>query len=38
MPPVVPPDTVQAAGGLGHHWGSSGGFPRGNELEHMLGI
>jgi hypothetical protein len=34
--PIVPPDTVQVAGNLSHHWGLSGGFPQGSEPEHDL--
>jgi hypothetical protein len=35
--PIMPPDTVQITGNLGHHWGPNGGLPQGNGLECMPG-
>jgi hypothetical protein len=36
-PPNSAPDTVQAAGNLGYHWGPNRGPPWGTGPEHRLG-
>jgi hypothetical protein len=38
MPPRMPPDPVQAAGNLGHHWGPIGVFLGKMSLSVCLGI